>query len=456
MPVGGSAVNEAIQKVLWRRRSTAPEDRQTVHGLDQQVPSSTGRSVIMVAGGTLAAQFVAAAATPLLTRLYGPEVLGTLASVLAYAGMVGPVAGLCLPTAIVLASGPVEAANIGRAARLIALPCAVAAAGAAPWVLQDVTEQGVPLPLLTCTVLTLVLTSVLVQVSQQEMVRSQTFRLLGMLTAGQAVVFAAVQVAAGVIWPDPALLVGVSSCYSLLFLALALGAPRYRSLRRGYRANSGTLRHVLRKFADFPRYRAPQVLVNSVGVHLPTLVLAALVDVRVAGLFMVTQRVLTLPVMFVGKSISDVIYPQVVTLTRSGQSSFMLLLRWTLIAALTAAPIGLVLVVVGEPLFALVLGEGWGPAGSLAQALVPWMVGALLCRPSVGAVAALGLQRFYLYSDLTTTVAKSALLVALLTQDAGAWRSLFVWAVVGAIGSLWITVVSLRRAARIGAAGGQT
>lgn len=391
------------------------------------------------------AQVIVAAATPILTRLYGPEPLGALATVLAYSGIIGPVAGLCLPIAVVLARCGEEVGDLKHAARMLAVPCGILAAIAAPFLLDEMGEIGVQRPLLGAAVLLLIVSSVWVQVSQQQIIRAGEYQLLGALAVGQATIFVAVQLGAGLLYPGPSLLIAVSSGYSLFFILLAFTSSRYRTLGAAPRSGA-SIRTTLRKFADFPRYRAPQVAINALGAHLPTLLLVALVDVRWAGLFMITQRILTLPVMFVGKSISDVIYPQVVQLVRAHTSSYPLLKRWTFAAAVISMPIAAVLISVGQPLFALVLGEQWKQAGLLAQAMTPWMVAALVCRPAVGAIPALGLQRAYLVSDAGTTLAKSVVLILMLSAGMDVWVSLLIWSLISAAGLLWIAGAALVRA----------
>lgn len=404
----------------------------------------TGRAVIVVAGGTVVAQLIGAAVTPILTRIYGPDVLGVLATVLAYAGVIGPVAGLCLPIAIVLAQDRTEVAELGRTARALAVVFGLLAAALAPFFLHDVHRSGVPWAITLLVVAVLIMSSVSVQVVQQRIIAVQEFRLLGAFLMGQAAFFALAQVGAGLVWPDASLLVAVSGCYSLIFLVIAWLTPRYRQVTSGG-SPVRSARATISRWRDFPTYRAPQVLMSAVGIHLPTLLLATLVDVRWAGLFMVTHRILALPVIFVGKSISDVIYPQVVALSREGQSAFGLLKRWTLSALLIAMPLALVILLAGQTLFPLLLGREWAQAGLLAQAMAPWMVGALVSRPAVGAVPVLGLQRHYLVVDAISGVARAAALALMLTQGYEVWLALLVWSSLSAVSNLWITGVTLRR-----------
>lgn len=404
----------------------------------------TGRAVLLVAGGTVLAQLIGAAVTPLLTRIYGPESLGVLAAVLAYAGVIGPVAGLCLPIAIVIAQDPTDRADLSRAARTIAVASGLLAAALIPLFLQDVHAAGVPWVITGLVVAALIASSVSVQVVQQRIIAVQEFRLLGALLVGQAVLFAMAQLGAGVLWPHPSLLVAVSGLYSLLFLGIAWSTPRYRRVASGGKPAS-TIRATVRRWQDFPKYRAPQVFMSAVGIHLPTLLLAALVDIRWAGLFMVTHRILALPVIFIGKAISDVIYPQVVEVTKQGLSAFGLLRRWTLTAVAVSIPLVLVILLAGQTLFPLLLGREWAQAGLLAQALTPWMLGALLSRPAVGAVPVLGLQRHYLVVDAIIVIARSAVLAWMLARGFDVWLALLVWSVLSAASALWITVASLRR-----------
>lgn len=403
--------------------------------------------MLLVAGGTVLAQSITAGATPLLTRLYGPDALGALAAVLAFAGVLGPVAGVCLPVAIVLAADEEGVAALSRTARLVALPIGAAAALMAPLFLMEVRQAGVPWGVLVAAVWLLVTTSVAVQIVQQQVVRAQDFALLGLLAVVQAGVFAVAQVSVGLLGGDPTLLIAVSATYSLIFVAVAISTSRYRRIRALVGRSRASVRSTFARYRDFPRYRAPQVLINAVGLHLPTLLLT-LVDIRWAGLFLITHRVLALPVLFVGKAISDVIYPRVVGLARRGDSPFALLRKWTLVSTVVSLPIALVLLAAGEWLFALVFGQEWAQAGLLAQAMVPWMVGALICRPVVGAVPALGLQRAYLISDTTVTCVKTGALWVLLASGGPVWVGVLAWASISLAGALWITGVGLRRAAR--------
>lgn len=411
----------------------------------RQGTPGTARSVALVVGGTAAAQLVTVAVTPVLTRIYGPDALGAFASVLAYTGVIGPVAGLCLPIAIVLAPAS-DVAALARASRLVAAVVAVVAAACVPLFLQGVHRAGVSWSVLAAVVGILVLTAVSAQVVQHELMRERHFALLGTLAVGQAVIFAGLQLLGGALRADASTLVMVSVTYWAGYLVVARSMPTYRRVRmRGGRVRT-RLKAIMSRYSDFPRYRAPQVMVNAIGVHAPTLVLGSVVGIQWAAFYLITYRILAAPVQLVGKAISDVLYPQVTALVQTGSSAAALLLRWTLVALGVAIAVAAVVLVGGESAFVLVLGDGWEEVAVLAMALIPWLLGALLCRPAVGAVPALGLQRTYLVTDTVVTSVKTLALCTMLLMGSPVWLALLIWAIISGLGSGLITVLAIRRA----------
>lgn len=413
--------------------------------------SQTLRATLFVAGGTAMAQVITAAATPVLTRLYGPETLGVLGSVLAYTGIIVPVAGLCLPLAVIVSENAQQRRNVARLALVAGAIVSVVAVVGSPLVLGETARHGVSWPALFATVAALIFFGTAAQLLHQGLLVGHRHRLLGRLLVVQSTLFVIAQLAVGLIHPSAQVLVVVSASYSLLILVPALLVPGLkRRLLTGH--DHEPLLRVLRRWREFPLYRAPQVLLSGIGVHLPALLLTWYADLFWVGLFMVVHRVLALPVTLIGKSVGDVIYLRTVEALRKYLPVRHLLLSWTG-ACTGVAVLGAGLIFIGGPfLFAAVFGDEWAPAGNVAQAMSLWMVGALMSRPVVGSVPALGLSRHYLVSDLFAVAIRSCLLAWFLTTGAGVVPALYAWAVVSLCGNGYITGVGLLRAGRLDAA----
>ena len=78
------------------------------------------RNVFAVAFGTAAAQLLAVAFSPLITRIYSPEVFGLQGIFLSLVGILSPVITLRYPMAIITAETDAEALRLSRLSMLIA------------------------------------------------------------------------------------------------------------------------------------------------------------------------------------------------------------------------------------------------------------------------------------------------------------------------------------------------
>lgn len=399
----------------------------------------------MVALGTISAQVVLIIATPLLTRLFGPEAFGALGSVVALTGIVGPVAALCLPLAIVVAQDRSEIGALAMWSAAIGVFPAVGTAVLSPYLLGEVVDAGVSGTLLSAITAMLIYSAVLHQIVHQSLLKLQWFKWISIISLIQAVVFVMLQIGVGLTSPTPSRLVAISGLNFVLFLPVAFAIPGVRRRALSTVRSAKHFRSVFVKYGDFSAYRAPQLLANTLGTYLPILVLAWYVDLIWVGFLAVTQRLLGLPSQLLARSITDVLYPKFSVMSSSGVRLFPSLLRWSIVCAGLATAVSLVILLAAEPVYILVLGSEWGAGAALAMALVPWMWASLASRPAVAAIPTLGLQRKYLAMELVVTAVKSLVLVALLASGAGVVLSLLVWSLISGLGGMYITIIALFR-----------
>lgn len=442
----GGSIDRDPSSTGDRKKRKLSLHTQKIPSLARLRPGATLRAVILVAVGTAGAQAILIVATPILTRIYGPEAFGALGSVIALTGIIGPVAGLCLPLATVLAKRRQEVGALAIWSASIAIVPAILTALAAPAVLQGVITAGVSAGVLVAATAALVYGSVLYQLMHQALLRSQRFKLVSAVTVSQAILFVGLQVAIGLLYPSPTALVSVSALNFLLFVvvALLLSSDARGQVLPTLRA-AGDFLQVLRRYRDFSLYRAPQLLVNAIGAYLPILILTWYVDLAWVGFLVITQRILGLPTQLIGKSITDVLYPKFSILTSEGQRLGDILTRWTLTCFAIGMALSVVILLGAEKMYVWALGHEWGDGAVLAKVLVPWMLGALISRPAVAAVPVLNLQKHYLLAELATSGGKSLTLLTLLNFGGGVGGSMLVWSLVSATGSLYITSAVLFR-----------
>src|SRR5690554_2213898 len=111
----------------------------------------------------------------------------------------------------------------------------------------------------------------------------------------------------GLVAPSAAVMLISTALSPIVFVAAAIrplrrllipAAPDERSLPK-----FAEVRQVAHEYRDFPLYRAPQLLVNSLGFALPTLLLTATFGAAAAGFYAVTQMVMGLPSALIGRAV---------------------------------------------------------------------------------------------------------------------------------------------------------
>ena len=163
--------------------------------------------------------------------------------------------------------------------------------------------------------------------------------------------------------------------------------------RAGIRAAAARYRH-------FPLYSTPSGLLNSLGTSLPAILLAALFDDTVAGLFALSQRVIAAPMLLVGRSVSQVYMGEAAELIK--QRDFPALWRVYVRTARMSALVGAVpvaLLAIGGPLlFGTIFGEQWAEAGAYVQVMSLMLVAQFVAAPvaqTLNLFERVGLQAVY-------------------------------------------------------------
>lgn len=373
------------------------------------------RNVAMVATGTAGVQVVGASFAPLLTRQYGPAAYGALGAFLALSAVFTNIAGLTYPVAIVLPAKDSTARKLALLSFLLAVAVASGLA-IALWMSRQQIAESLGLLEVTGLILllpTAVLLITILSVSRQWLIRKQRFSSIATAGVVHALIANTLKAAIGAVAPSATALVAIGALAPGLYILLLS-----RGLRDLVGRNVSTqselarneplwrLLSVAREYRDFPMYRAPQHLLNSFGIAIPMLLLSSTFGAEAAGYYAITQTVMGLPTMLIGKSVGDVFYPRVTESIRAGQSAHRELIKTTLaLFAIGLLPFG-VIVLAGPSLFELVFGSGWEQSGHYARWLAPFFLLNLANKPSVAAIAPLGMQGKLLTYEILATAGK--------------------------------------------------
>jgi len=376
------------------------------------------RNVATVATGTVLAQAIVVAFSPIITRLYGPEAFGVLGVFASLTAMVVPVASLTYHVAIVLPAEDEDAKG------LVALSLMIAAGISSLLALVVLFFRSAVVELLQIQVVAslIFLVPVVVflasctQILRQWMIRKQQYKRTAAIMVTSTLSLNSTKACAGLLWPSPVILVLLatfgnlldSTMFAIASLRTLLAAPFKETGR--HIPSRGHIAAMEKRYRDFPTLRAPGTLLTAGSVGLPVLLLTSLFGPAPAGFYALGARVLALPAQIIGTAIGDVFYPRIAQAGNSGENVQRLIVRATLgLAALGLVPYGVV-VAFGPWLFGFVFGSEWVAAGEFGRWLAMWMFFMFINKPSTVAIPVLDIQGFGLVFNIVMIVARVAAL----------------------------------------------
>jgi len=412
--------------------------------------SKSVRNITLVAAGTAGAQLINVAFAPVITRLYGPEAFGILGTFVAILAILTPLASLSYPIAIVLPRDHQAAAQLARASVWIAvlmtlLTALVFVFFKAP-IVQLFDLQTVE-PYLFLVPLSMFF-SALVAIASNWILRYKLFKVSARVTVLQALFANIAKTGVGLIFPVAAALIVVASAATLLHcFMLWFGIRRESTIKEPSAEAVTNTKELLLRHKDFPLYRTPQIVINSIGQSLPILMIASLFGPAAAGLYALPKTILGMPTILIGKSVSSVFYPQFVENVRDGKNGHRILLRATTsllaVGGLVYAPV----ILLGPWLFALVFGDEWYAAGEYARWMSFWFIAILATRPVIAAIPVLNLQGVFLIFEIAALALRAFAIYAGYTITSSALGAVAAFSLSCVLLFLILTLLVLRRAA---------
>ncbi|WP_303905157.1 oligosaccharide flippase family protein [Thiohalomonas denitrificans] len=338
------------------------------------------RSVSILAGGTAVGQGIVILASPLLTRLYGPEDFGLLAVYTALLGITTVVSSLRYQLAIPLPESDEEAAHVVALSLLVVLGMALLTA-LATFLFRHTIAEALNAPALADFLWLLpvgVLLTGIYQVFNYWAIRTGAFSAVARTKLMQGFSMVGVQLAGFTLGPL-ALLLGQVTGHAAGVTGLGTLAVRQR-WNVFKRVRLPGIGQAARRYKHFPLFSTWGSVFNAVGQQLPFLLLAALFSSGAAGVYLLAQRVLTAPMGLIGKGIADVFFSSAAEARRNGVLGDLVADIHEKLAHI-AMPPTLILALAGPEIFAIAFGQEWRQAGLFAQWMAPWGYLVLVTSP---------------------------------------------------------------------------
>lgn len=420
-------------------------------GVGGRVRERLLRPTSRVLVGSLAGQALVLAASPLITRLYGPADLGALAVVTALSSIVGAVAPLGWDRAVVVPRAEGAARAVVRLA-LVSVVSVSSVAAVVAYAGRDAWAAATGAPVLAdawwvCPVT--VLAVALQRVVTSSLARRRAYAALGRRSALQGV---------GQVVCNLAL----APLGGPLGLVLGLAAGRAAALAGTFRWPTGPrvrwrlLVAVAGRYRRFPLVSTWSGLLNVVGQQAPLLLLSALHGAPAIGALALTLRVLGAPVGLIADAVGLGVDGQTGAVVRRRAGGVEASIRHVVVPLGVLAAVGLVACVLLAPVvFPVVFGDGWSGAATTAVLLAPAFAAQLVASPLSRLLPLLERQGLQLAWDVGRLTGTSGVIVVTGVAGAGVETSVAAWsaASVVAYAVLFALVVRAVRRADRGAGG---
>jgi len=375
----------------------------------EQQTSSILRGALSLGAGSAVGQLIALAATPALTRMYGPEAYGSLGLVATISTLFFVGASGRYETAIVLPRR-VETSRVLMQLALILVACTTLLTTVAVLMLRRAAAEGFHDPSLVALLWWLPISvgaMGVCNVLDFWLVRHARFEGIAGARVSRSGATVAAQLGVGIAGGRGFGLVAGQSVGQVAAAGVLLLVTR--RITRGY----GRLRRTVRRFVvvayryrDFPRFGVPQAILDAGSQQLPVFLLGSMFGPGPVGLFWFTNRLLQLATELFGQSVRQVFHQQLAERVRARRPVGRFF--WRVTASLfgfSAIP-AVVLVIFGPDLFSLVFGTEWLDAGAYARWLALSWVASMVLQPSVAMIFTLELQRGQLISEVLLLIGR--------------------------------------------------
>lgn len=374
------------------------------------------RNVTILAGGTAIGQALVVFTLPIVTRLYNPNDLGMFGLFTAYTGVVSVGSSLLYEAAIVSAREEVEAAYLVLISTLLTLlttPFAILCLYSL--ITYDLLGfQNLPSITVLWAGISIAL-SAFFKILRYWFIRQSDFSLVSQSVILQNGTRSMTQLFFGSLnWGWPGLLLG-----DILGKSAGIARMLTKSLRgltrRILPLNYTSLKFVLLNQRQFPLYAFPSSVIDVLAANLSIPLLTDLYGIEAAGYYVLSFRVMSLPIGLVGKSFADAFHSKVADYANKEPLAVKgFFFQTARILTLLGLPPAIVLAFIAPSFFGWIFGADWREAGILTSIMIPWALAQFIVSPLSRLVFVLNGQKFKLLYDV------SALCVLLLSLYGGA------------------------------------
>lgn len=359
--------------------------------------------VLKLVSGTVFSQILLIAASPFITRLYGPESFGILAIFLSVISIIGVVICLRYELAIMLPVHNEDAANLlaaslGFVSLISFLAIPVIWCGQSVIVnLLNAPKLGSYLWLVPPMVFFMGLSLALNYWNS----RTKHFGRLSLARIFQSVTTVGTQLGAGYAGYATGGSLIAAGVFGSALSSLVLGGQIWRDDGHFIRHSISWSRITagLKRYSKYPLYDTWASLFNTIASELPTLLLSAFFSASIVGYYALAERLMNLPMSLIGRSVAQVFFQRASVAMHEGKLADVTEKTFSYLVKLSIVPI-LTMTLISKDVILFVFGQEWQESGVYLQIMSLWMVFWFISSPLTALFDVMQKQKTFLYIQI--------------------------------------------------------
>ncbi len=334
--------------------------------------SDFSRNVLTLMTGTMIAQAIPIAISPILTRIYTPEDFGVYALFVAIFSIFGSIVNARYELAIMLPKKDDDAINIfalgfiiASVISLILLVLVLLFNGYITNLLNN-DEIGVWLYFVPIAVFFTGLFNILNYFNN----RKKNYKDIANATIIKSIILAIIQLSIGFIKQGACGLIS-GQIVSQLFANMRLFKNIIKDKALISKISKVKIIALAKRYKDFPKFSMWSILANTLSLHLTNILISSFYSVATLGFYSLVQRLLGMPFTLIGGSIGQVFFQEATKEKEETGKAINIFSSTVKKLFIIGLPSFTILYFIVEDLFALVFGEEWRAAGVYAQIVTP-------------------------------------------------------------------------------------
>jgi lipopolysaccharide exporter len=358
--------------------------------------SKFSRDVITLVQGTSVSLIITILASPVITRLYGPEAFGLAALFTSITGILGVIACLSYEPAIVLPKSDKEAANVFGLCLLIVVCVSVATIPVLLVFQQPITEflKAPQLAQFFWLIPPTLLVSGSFLALNYWNTRTKHFNRLSIARITSSVTTTGTQLGSGFLGFASGGILIYANILGQLVSACVLGLQIMRDHLSFFKQNITWERmtEAFIEYRNFPKYQVMGSLINTLSWQIPIFLLSYFFSKTIVGYYSLGMMVIMTPMTLIGAAIAQVFFQRAAMAKHDGSLSSIFTDTYTFLIKISLFPI-LLLTFIGKDLFVFVFGPLWGDAGFFIQILSVFAASLFISSPLSSILPILGKQK---------------------------------------------------------------